>query len=182
MLGRAVDDRKIELLFAGFEGREEIKDLVHHFIVALVRAVNLVDADDGLEADLQGFLQHEFGLRHGAFGGIDKQHRAIHHVENAFNFAAEIGVARRVHDIDAGVLPDQRGHLGQNGNAALALKVVGIHGALGHLLVLAERSGLGQEAVDHGGLAMVNVGNNRNVAQIHGAPGLSLLCRSCARQ
>ena len=91
MFRRAVDNRKIELLFAGFESREEIKDFVHHFIVALVRAVDLVDADDGLEADLQGFLQHEFGLRHGALGGIDEQYGAINHVEDALNLTAEIG-------------------------------------------------------------------------------------------
>ena len=175
LLGRTVEDRKIELLVAGIEGGEEIEDLVDDFVMALVGAVDLVDGDDGLEADLQRLLQHEFGLRHRAFGGIDQQHGAIDHVEDALDLAAEIGVARRVDDVDAGVLPDERGHLGEDGDAALALEIVRIHGALGDLLVVAEGAGLGQQPVDHGRLAMVDMGNDGNVAQIHGAPELSLL-------
>ena len=87
--------------------------------------------------------QHEFGLRHRAFGGVDEEHRAIDHVEDALDLAAEIGMAGRVDDVDAGVLPDERGDLGEDGDAALALEIVRIHRALGHLLVVAEGAGLG---------------------------------------
>ena len=81
---------------------------------------------------------HELGLRQRTFGGVDQHQRAIDHVEDALDLAAEIGVARRVDDVDAGALPEDRGHLGENGDAALALEIVGIHRALGHPLVLAE--------------------------------------------
>jgi len=173
LLGGTVDDREIKLLFRGIEGCEQVEHLVHHLVVAFVGPVDLVNAHDGPKTDLEGLLQHELGLRHGAFGGIDQQHRTIHHVENAFDFAAEIGVARRVDDVDARLFPVERGHFGQDGDAALALEIVRIHGALGHFLVLAERAGLGQQPVDQRGFAVVDVGNNRDVAQIHRAPRLS---------
>ena len=98
------------------------------------------------------------------------------HAEDALDLAAEVGVARRVQDVDAELLPRHLARvraervvdgavLGQDGDAALALKVVRVHGALGDLLVLAERARLLQQAVDQGRLAMVDMGDNRDIAQ-----------------
>ena len=75
----------------------------------------------------------------GPFGSVDQHQGTVDHVEDALDLAAEIGVARRVDDVDARCRARAtRGHLGENGDAALALEVVRIHGALGHALVLAE--------------------------------------------
>ena len=169
LLGGAVDDREVELLLVGVEVREEVEHLVHNFVVALVRAIDLVDADDGAQADLERLLQHELGLRHRALGGVHQEDGTVHHVEDALHLAAEVGVAGGVDDVDAGVLPVQGGHLGEDGDAALTLQVVRVHGALGHLLVLAEGARLRQQPVDQGGLAVVDVGNDGDIAQVHGA-------------
>ena len=50
-------------------------------------------------------------------------------------------------------------------------RVIGtyVHGALGDGLVLAERARLRQEAVDQRGLAVVDVGNDGDIAQVHEA-------------
>jgi hypothetical protein len=89
-------------------------------------------------------------------------------VEDALDLAAEIGVAGRVDDVDARVLPVDRGRLGEDGDAALLLEIVGIHRAFGHALVLAERAGLLEQFVDQRGLAMVDVRDDRDVAEFHG--------------
>jgi hypothetical protein len=73
-----------------------------------------------------------------------------------------------IDDIDPGVLPDQRRRLGQNGDAALALEIVRIKRPLGHSLIVAKRAGLLQKPVDEGGFAMVDVGDNGDISQIHG--------------
>ena len=135
---------------------------------ARVGAVDLVDDDDRLQADLQRLDDHEFGLRHRAFGGVDQHQRAVHHVQDALDLAAEIGVAGGVDDVDAGVLPLHRGRLGQNGDAALALQIVGIHRALDLALVVAVGAGLLQQPVDQRGLAVVDVGDDGDVAKVHG--------------
>ena len=109
----------------------------------------------------------ELGLRQRPLGGVDQHQRAVHHAEDALHLAAEIGVARRVDDVDAGLAPLDRGRLGEDRDAALALQIVGIHRALGDALVLAERAGLLQQPVDQRGLAMVDVGDDRDVAQRH---------------
>ena len=73
-------------------------------------------------------------------------------------------MAGRVDDVDAGAVPEDRGDLGQDGDAPLALQIVGIHGALGHPLVVAEGARLVQQPVDQCGLAMVDMGDDRHVA------------------
>ena len=155
------------MLVGGVERGEQVEHLIDHFDRPGVGAVDLVDDDDGLEPHLQRLGDHEFGLRQRAFGGVDQHQRAVDHVEDALDLAAEIGVARRVDDIDAGVFPDHRGGLGQDGDAALALEIVGIHGALDHALVLAIGAGLLQQPVDQRGLAVVDVGDDGDIAKIH---------------
>ena len=129
--------------------------------------VDLVDRHDGPQPDLEGLGQNELGLRHRAFGSVHKDNRAIDHRQDTLDFAAEIGVAWRIDDIDPRVLPVQRRDLGQNGDAALFFQIVGIHDAFIDALVVAEGAGLPQQDVDQRRFAMVNVGNDRNIAQAH---------------
>jgi hypothetical protein len=78
-------------------------------------------------------------------------------------------VAGGVHDVDANALPFDRSALGEDRDAPLALDVVAVHGALGDRLVLAEGAGLLEELVHQGCLAVVDVRDDRDVADIHGA-------------
>ena len=56
------------------------------------------------------------------------------------------------------------GVLGEDRDAALALEVVVVHRALGDALVGAERAALVQQRVDQRGLAVVDVGDDGDVA------------------
>jgi len=53
----------------------------------------------------------------------------------------------------------------EDGNATLFFKIVGIHHAGIYLLVFAEGTGLPQQLVHQRGFAVVNVGNDGDVAQ-----------------
>jgi hypothetical protein len=72
-------------------------------------------------------------------------------------------------DLDGGVLRE-------DGDAALALEVVGVHDALVDVLVGAEGPGLPQHRVDQGGLAVVDVGDDGDVAQVVAQDGLGHGC------
>ena len=148
---------------------EEVEYLVMDVMGALVRLIDLVDHHDRPEAELQRLAEHEFGLRHRPFGGIDQDHDAVHHAEDPLHLAAEIGMAGRIDDVDPGIVPANRGAFREYRDTALALQIIGIEGALGHLLVGAEGAALAQQPVDERGFAVVDMGNYRNVAQIHGA-------------
>ena len=141
---------------------------------ALVGAVHLVDHHDDLVAQLQCLAQHKTGLGHGALGGVHQQDDAVDHLEDPLHLAAKIGVARRVHDVDLHVLVVDGGVLGQNGDAALPLQIVGVHDPLHRGLVLAVDAALLEHFVHQGGLAVVDVGDNGDVSQLRilqsGAP------------
>jgi hypothetical protein len=135
------------------------------FIGPSVRTVDFIDDDDGFEAAREGLADDEFGLRQDAFGGIDQNHDAVHHVEDAFDFTAEIGVAGGVDDVEPDVAPLDGGAFRQNRDAALAFEVVAVERAFGDVLVGAERAGLLQQLVDECGFAMIDVGNDGDIAQ-----------------
>ena len=167
LFGGPVDDRKVELLVGRVERGEEVEHFVDDFARARVGFIDLVDADNRLQADLERLADDELRLRHRPFGGVDQHDRAVDHRENALDLAAEVGVAGRIDDVDADVLPHDRGRLGENSDAALAFEVVRIHHPLGDALVVAERARLLQEPVDERRLAVVDVGDDGDVAELH---------------
>ena len=61
--------------------------------------------------------------------------------------------------------PFDRGALGQNGDAALLLEIVRIHRPFFNALVVAEGAGLAEQLVDEGGLAVVDVRDDGDIAQ-----------------
>jgi hypothetical protein len=98
---------------------------------------------------------------------------AVDHPEDAFHFAAEVRVARRVDDIDLDALPDERHVLGYDGDAPLALEIARIEDAIAHLVDIAEELALPHHGVDQGRLPVIDVGYDADVADIlsaHRAP------------
>ena len=83
----AVNDRTVQLFVGCVEIEQQLKHLVADLVQACVRTVDLVDGNDDLVAELKRFLQNEAGLRHGAFGRVDQQDNAVHHLEDALDLA-----------------------------------------------------------------------------------------------
>ena len=97
---------------------------------------------------------------------VDQQHHAVDHRQRALDFTAEVGVTGRVENVDVGAFPADGTVLGQNGNAALALDGIVVHDGVDHLFMLGKSAGLAQKLIDHGGFTVVNVRNDRDVADL----------------
>jgi hypothetical protein len=170
----SVENREVQLLVIRVERHEQVEHLVQHLLDARVGAVYLVDDDDRLQAQRQRLAGHELRLRHRAFRRVHQQHDAVDHGKNTFDLTTEVGVARRVDDVDAHGLaatrrrPVDRGRLGENGDPALLFEVVRIHRALFDTLVVAEGAGLAEELIDQRRLAVIDVRDDRHVAEAHG--------------
>ena len=67
--------------------------------------VNLVDHHDRPQFVLERLFEDEARLRHRPFSGIDQKEHAIGHAQHPLDFAAEIGVAGSVDQIDLGDRP-----------------------------------------------------------------------------
>jgi hypothetical protein len=81
-------------------------------------------------------------------------------------------VAWSIDDVDVGRLaalagPFDRGAFGEDGDPTLLLQIVGVHGTLFHALIVAKGAGLAEELVDERCLAVVDVRDDRDVAQVH---------------
>ena len=164
---------KLELLIGGAQIGHEIQAIVVCLLGISTGTVDLVDDDHDGEAGVDGVAQHEAGLGHRTLKSVDEQQRAIGHAQHALDFAAEVGVAGGIDDVDLDVVIIDGNVLGENGDAALALLIVGVEHAVLHLLVGAKGAGGAQQLVAQSSLAMVDVGDDGDVSQVlyaHGVP------------
>ena len=166
-----VDRRELGLLVRGTEVEEQVERLIQHVHRARVRTIDLVDDHDRAVAAPERLAQHEFRLRHRPIDRVDEKKHAVDHVHDPFDLAAEIGVAGRVDDVDLRPAIHDRGVLRHDRDAALALERVRVHDALGHLLVVTEDVALPEHGVDQRRLPVVDVRDDRDVADVGPAHG-----------
>ena len=161
---RGVDHRKVERVFGGLQRNEEIEDLAQHIVGARIGAIDFIDDNDRLELVLEGLAEHEARLRHRPLEGINDEDAAVGERKGALHLAAEVRVARRVDDVDLDPVPFDRGHLGENRDAALPFDGIAVHRAIRDVLVVAEGVGAAKERVDQGRFPVVDVGDDGDVS------------------
>ena len=159
-----VDDRELDLRLVGVEIEEELVDLVDDLLRAGVGTIDLVDDEHDRQVRLEGLTQHEARLRQRPFTRIDEQQHAVDHRQPALDLATEVGVARRVDDVQLHAADADGGVLGEDRDPLLALEIHRVHDALVDVLVLTERARLPEQRVDERRLAVIDVGDDRDVA------------------
>ncbi len=158
------DHGKIKLLVRRTELRKKVEHLVMCPIDIRRRFIDLVQDHDRPVAELQRLFENEPRLWHRPFLCIDHEEHAVYRPQHPLDLGAEIRVARRINDVDLGVLVGARSVLGVDGDTALLLKRIAVHRhTLGH------RAGLAQDGVGQRGLAMIDMGYDSNVADLHRA-------------
>ncbi|CAK0897721.1 unnamed protein product, partial [Prorocentrum cordatum] len=158
---RGIADRKVADLVAGAKVAEQVESGVEHPVAACCRLIDLVDANHDLATKLQRLLQHKLGLRHWTFLRVYEEEASIRHVQNPLDLAAEVGVPRSVDDVDLDAFPINRRVLRKDGDAPLRLDLVTVHGSNAVIL-----RGLGHERVRQRGLAVIDVRDDGNVADV----------------
>ena len=164
--GRTEHHRAVQLFVGGVQLQKKLQNFVHHVVRARIRAVYLVDDDDDLVVEFQCLLQDKPRLGHGPFKGVHQQQNAIDHFQGTLHLAAKIGMPGGIHNVDLNAIEFCRRILGQNGDAALPLDISGIHDPFVYNLVVPEDAALFEHLVYQRRLAMVNMGDNGDVAQI----------------
>eukprot|EP00982_Pelagococcus_subviridis_P013556 31264-Pelagococcus_subviridis.AAC.2 len=97
---------------------------------------------------------------------VDEEKDAVHHVQDALHLAAKVRVTWGVDDVHLRALVRHRGVLGEDGDPALALEVVGVHDASLDLFVVSEHLGLREHRVHERGLPVVDVRDDGDVADV----------------
>jgi len=171
--GVGVGDGELDLMLVGAQVQEQLVDLVHDLHRPRVASVDLVDGDDDRQPQRHGLLEHVARLRQRALGGVHEQQHGVDHQQRALHLAAEVGVARRVHDVEPDGAVLDAGLLGEDGDALLALEVHRVHDPLRDHLMRGERAGLAEQGVHERRLAVVDMGDDGEVAHVvaRGASG-----------
>ena len=162
----AVDDRELDLRLVGIQIDEQLVDLVENLFDPRVRPVDLVDREDHRQLALERLAQHEPGLGQRALAGVDQQQHAIDHRQTSLHFSPEVRVAGRVDDVELDAAVADRGVLGEDRDPLLPFEVHRIEHPLGHRLTGAEGPRLPQQRVDERRLAVVDVRDDRDVADV----------------
>ena len=132
--------------------------------------IDLVDDGDDLEAVGDGEVGVGEGLGLDALRCVDDEQRAFAGGEGARDFVGEVDVAGGVDEVElVGFAVVRLVHhadgVGLDGDAALALEVHGVE-HLGLHLARGERAGELEQPVGEGGLAVVDVRDDREVADV----------------
>ncbi len=161
------DVRKIDLRIVGTEHHEQIEDHVDNLHGTCGRLVDFIDDDNWFYPQLKGLFQNKFCLRHGAFLRVDKEQNAVDCPEDTLHLGAEVGVSRRIDDVDLAVLVFDRRVLGVNRDPALALLIVAVHHEFPHVLMRRECTALCEEGIDERCLPVVDVRDNGDITDGH---------------
>ncbi len=162
----AVDDRELDLALVGVEIEEQLVDLVHDLLDPCVGPVDLVDDEDHAQACLECLAKHEPCLRQRPLARVDEEQDSVDHAQAALHLAAEVGMARRVDDVDLGLAVPDRRVLGEDRDALLALEIHRVHHPFGDVLVGPERARLPQHRIDEGRLSVVDVRHDGDVPDV----------------
>ena len=142
-------------------------------VVPRAGAVDLVDEQQGGDAEaLQGPQQHA-GLGLHALDGREHQHGAVEHAQHPLHLGDEVGVAGGVDQVDGDVVDGERHHRRLDGDAALAFQGqgVGLGAAVVDAADLVDDPGAVQQPLGQAGLAGVDMGQDAQVERVHGEPG-----------
>ena len=160
------DVGKIKRCIVGTQFDKQVKGFGQDLLGPGIGAVDFVDDNDRLETDFEGLLQHKAGLRTGTFKSVNQHQASIGHLQHSFDFAAKVGVAGCIDNVDFRAQIVERDIFGENRNTTFPFQVVGIENTVLLYLGLAELTTGFDQAIDECRLAVVNVGDDSNVANV----------------
>ena len=134
------------------------------------RQIDLVDSRHDVQIGIHGERSVGDGLSLDALRGVDDQHCALAGGQRTRNLVGKVHVARRIDQVElirlavVGIIGDANG-IGLDRDAALALDIHRVEQLRLHV-ALVDGMGELEDAVTDRGLAMVDVRNNREVADV----------------
>ena len=142
---------------------EHLFDFHREAIRVGCRKIDLVQCSNDLQVALQREITIGQGLCFDALSGIHHQHHAFARSEGTAHFVTEVHVPGSIDEVQHVVFPRHAHVLCLDGDAALTLQIHGVQVLRAHVTGI---DGLGelQNSVRQGGLAVVDVRNNREVA------------------
>ncbi len=144
---------------------EDVLDLGGEAVGVGGREIDLVERGDDRQVVLEGEVAVGERLRLDPLGGVDDEHDAFTRRQRTADLVAEVDVAGRVDEVEDVVLPLDADVLRLDRDPPLAFEVHRVEVLLAHVAGL-DRSGQLEDAIRERRLAVVDVGDDREVANI----------------
>ena len=167
-----VDDREVERRVVGAQLDEQVEDGVEHLGEPGVGAVDLVDDDDRPQPVLERLAEHEARLRQRPLGGIDEQEArrrpSCRTRSTSPPKSAWPGVSMRLTLTSPSVKAMflARMVMPRSRSRSLESRIRPCCPPASLSSSSAEQAGLAQHLIDQGGLAVVDVGDDGDVADV----------------
>ena len=142
---------------------DQVGDLCGRAVGIRLRQVDLVHDRDDLEVVLDREVGVREGLRLDPLSGVDDEQRALARLQRPRDLVREVDVPGRVDQVQLVALPQHAHGLGLDRDPALALELHRVEQLLLHVAV-GDRVGRLQDAIGQRRLPMVDVGDDREVA------------------
>ena len=155
---------------ASSRDRQVVLDLGLDLVGVCRRQVDLIDGGHDIQVGVHGERRVGDGLRLDALRGVDDKHRTLAGGKRTRDLIGKVHVTRRIDQVElirlaiVGVIGDTNG-IGLDRDAAFALNIHGIEQLRLHV-ALVDGMGELEDAVTNRGLAMVDVRNDREVADV----------------
>jgi hypothetical protein len=172
VLGERLEQRAPARPVAGDDrGRQLLADARQHRVRPRAGAVGLVDEDQRRHAQAPQRVHQHARLRLNALDGRDDEHRAVEHAQDALDLRDEVGMPRRVDEVDRDVADPERHDRGSDRDAAAALERerVGLRRAVVDAAELVDDARGVEQALREGRLTGVDVGEDSEVERRHRA-------------
>ena len=175
LAGDRVQHRKLELRGVCRQIEEQVRRRLEHPIRPSVLTIDLVDDDDQSQPELERLLEHEPRLRHRPLRRVHDQQCPIRHAQHALDLTPKVGVPRRVDDVQPHlfvrtVIAIRDGcQFAEDRDALFTFEWIACHAVEGELRLAqagAGKAGLAQHLIDQAGLAVVDVGDHRDITNI----------------
>jgi hypothetical protein len=152
-------------------GSEPARHLLDDPLRVRTRPVDLVDEEQRRDVEALERPEQQRGLGLDTLDRGDDEDGAVEHAEDALDLGDEVGMARRVDQVDREVADQERGDLGPDRDAALSLELerVGLGGAGVDAADVIDSAGGIEESLAEGGLTGVDVSEDAEIERAHGA-------------
>ena len=148
---------------------QHVFDLLGTLVGLSAGKIDLVDDRDQFEVGVDGLVKVGHGLGLDALGGVDHQDGSLAGGQGPADFVVEVDVPRGVDEVQLVGLavPDvvHRDGRGFNGDAPFALQVHVVEGLFARIAFI-HHAGALQHAVGQGGLAVIDVRDDAEVADV----------------
>ena len=126
-------------------------------------SVDLVKHNDGAQSNFESLGEDKPSLWHRTLLGIHKKKYTVDKTKNALYLTGKVGVPGCIDDVNQIIIPVHRAVFGPDRDSAFPLKIIVVHKAFRHMLVIPKCPGSAKDGINQSRFSVVDMGDNSEI-------------------